>query len=296
MLFLLVAAMLAGCGGSGNAVDTVAASESEELLDPVVGIPAYDVAAYRTLYDAEVYSALVCPLVEEYRYETKQTFGSYGKIPGEAVEAGDVLLGGTTQEIDEKIEELQEAIDEEERDYGISLADLHQDLTEAKEKEAQTGTDYISVLSNGPEEDSPYYDGFARGVLPLEGVYKKAALARRKIEEQISELEKTHALTKAHNEMMLSFSSNIGNFIIINSYSFWDILRLFGFTVLPFLCHRILVFNSRINRASKIRFIIPVILSLISLILAHNGYTICQSISSLVEIYTICYVFIFTLV
>ena len=77
--------MLAGCGGSGNAADTVAASESEELLDPVVGIPAYDVAAYRTLYDAEVYSALVCPLAEEYSYETKQTFGSYGKLPGEAV-------------------------------------------------------------------------------------------------------------------------------------------------------------------------------------------------------------------
>lgn len=217
IILLLVAAMLAGCGGSDNAADTVAASESEELLDPVVGIPAYDVAAYRTLYDAEVYSALACPSVEEYSYETKQTFGSYGKLPGEAVEAGDVLLSGTTQEIDEKIEDLQKTIDEEERDYGISLADLHQDLTEAKKKEAQTGTDYISVLSNGPEEDSPYYDGFARGVLPLEGVYKKAALARRKIEEQIGELEKTHALTKAHNENLLQLMADEREEVVVTA-------------------------------------------------------------------------------
>ena len=86
---------------------------------------------------------------------------------------GDVLLYGNTEEIDKKIEDMQEAIDEEERSYGESIADFTQDLTEAKKKEAQTGTDYIAVLSDGPDEESPYYSGFEKGVLPLEGIYKK---------------------------------------------------------------------------------------------------------------------------
>ena len=98
---------------------------------------------------------------------------------------------------------MQEAIDEEERSYGESIADFTQDLTEAKKKEAQTGTDYIAVLSDGPDEESPYYSGFEKGVLPLEGIYKKAALERRRIEEQINELETTHALTKTHNEKLI---------------------------------------------------------------------------------------------
>lgn len=203
IILLVVVSMFAGCGENNNTVKTGKASGDEELVDPVVGIPAYDVASYRTLYDAEVYSALVCPSVEEYGYETKQAFGGYGKLPGETVNEGDVLLYGNTEEIDKKIEDMQEAIDEEERSYGESIADFTQDLTEAKKKEAQTGTDYIAVLSDGPDEENPYYSGFEKGVLPLEGIYKKAALERRRIEEQINELETTHALTKTHNEKLI---------------------------------------------------------------------------------------------
>ena len=103
IILLVAVSMFAGCGENNNTVKTGKASGDEELVDPVVGIPAYDVASYRTLYDAEVYSALVCPSVEEYGYETKQAFGGYGKLPGETVNEGDVLLYGNTEEIDKKI-------------------------------------------------------------------------------------------------------------------------------------------------------------------------------------------------
>lgn len=224
MIAVLAAALLCGCGnvadlsgeGSGSAAEGGEVS-AEELLEPVVGVPAYDTADYRCLYDAEIYPAVVCPEVEEYSYETKQAFGGYGRLPGEQVQTGDVLLYGDTGDIDERIEELQKTIEKEETAYGESRADYEQDLTKARETEALLGTEYIAALGNGPQEDSPYYEGFARAVMPIEGAYKKAELARRRIEEQISELEKSHELTAAHNRKLLDLLTAERNDVVVTA-------------------------------------------------------------------------------
>lgn len=218
---LLVVGLLSGCGitsANGNGVSDKNEAD-EELIDPVVGIPAYDVAAYRTLYDAEVYPTLVCPAVEEYTYETEQAFGSYGKLPGEAVETGDVLLYGNTEDIDEQIEELNKSIREEEVAYGEDLADYTQDLAEAKEKEGLLGTDLNAILANGPESESSAYEGFAKMVMPQEGAYKKAALSSRRIEQQIKELRETYELTAAHNQKLLELLEKDRNDVVVKADS-----------------------------------------------------------------------------
>lgn len=224
MTAVLITALLCGCteaanlsGEDGGSTEKNGEALEEELLDPVVGVPAYDIADYRTLYDVEIYPAVVCPVLEEYSYETKQAFGGYGKLPGEQVQTGDVLLYGNTEDIDERIEELQKTIEKEEITYGENRADYEQDLTKARKKESLLGTEYITALGNGPEEGSEYYEGFAKAVMPMEGMYKKAELARRKIEEQISELEKTHELTTAHNQKLLDLLARERNDVVVTA-------------------------------------------------------------------------------
>lgn len=188
-----------------------------ELVDPVVGVPSYAVAEYRTIYDADVYPAHLCPTVTEYSYETAQPFGGYGSLYGETVDSGDILLYGNTEDIEREMKEFQESIDELNQQYDETYADYQQDLNELNKKIAEVGTTRNAIIGNGPQEGDPGYDFYQAGLMPIEGEYKRLVLQKEHKEEEIYELEQDHKLLSEHNNNLLNIMSSDKSDVVIES-------------------------------------------------------------------------------
>jgi len=180
--------MLTGCGSSALETNS---DEEITLIEPASGIPSYVAADYRTLYDVDVYSAILNPGVTEYAYESSQSFGGYGHVIGDEVSAGDCIIYGSTEDIDERIEELNKTIEEAEKSYNTKLSDLKYDLQQSRKSESEKGT-----LSNSFDSDYvPLY---------IQGDYKRAALASKRIEEQILETKEQYSAQKAHYDRLMN--------------------------------------------------------------------------------------------
>ena len=70
------------------------------LIEPVNATSNYEKAAYRTIYDAQIYSATVVPYIEEYSSEYGMTFDHYGAFSGDTVKKGQTLLHSDSTDID----------------------------------------------------------------------------------------------------------------------------------------------------------------------------------------------------
>lgn len=97
---------LCGCGQKEQVVST----NSIELLEPVNVANKVEKAAYRNIYDCEVFSATVYPEVEEYSFKKNMTIDGTGVYWGETVKKGDGLIYGNTEKQDEEIEKMEERI------------------------------------------------------------------------------------------------------------------------------------------------------------------------------------------
>lgn len=200
LLISLMLGNICGCAGvEEEAVEAAAETEEIELLDPVGVANNYDVAGYRDIYNAKVYSSMVCPAVEEFAYTTDSPFSKYGKLPGEEVVPGDVLVYGDTISLDESYEQLAEEIEDKIEDYEDAITDLQEDLYDAKQVEYEAAEPYMEGLGNMPEEDSPGYDMWAKFSMPTEGAYKAAVMAREKIEQSIKEKEELFAVEQEYD-------------------------------------------------------------------------------------------------
>lgn len=135
---LTVSAGLLGCGNKTQAPVT---NQEIELIEPVEAESSYEVAARRTLYDASVHAATVVPYLEEYSADVNMTFEKYGAYPGEQVQKGDTLIQSDASEIDKRIEDKIESIDD------------------MKENHLQWQRDMVSELKRLREE-SDYWKGF----------------------------------------------------------------------------------------------------------------------------------------
>lgn len=157
LVVCLTLAALAGCGSVDAGSDDVI-----ELHEPVAGEEAVmytEPAARRNLYNAQVYSAVVFPYVEEYSYESSRTFGSFAAVPGETVQAGSPLaymdmekISSRVEAMEEKISSLTESYEEYRKDAEEELAKLKSELEDLEE-----------ILDNLAEEEPEQYVAGADG-------------------------------------------------------------------------------------------------------------------------------------
>lgn len=188
-----------------------------ELLEPVGVAASYDVAQIRDMYDAKVYSCVCTPAVTEFSYDTDFPFEKYGKLPGETVVSGDVLVYGDTQQMDETYEQMAEDLDEKIEDYNDEMSNLQEDLYVAEQDVYEVWAPFIANTNN-------------KGA---EGAYKAVAMTRDKLEQSIKEKQELFALEQAYEQGKLDriskkiagarVSSNTkGTVVAVNTYSAGD--------------------------------------------------------------------------
>jgi len=235
MSFMIICC-LCGCSKGENAeTQTSADGEEIELMDPVGVAASYDVVQVRDLYDAEVYSCVCAPAITEFAYNSDLPFEKFGKLPGELVAEGDVLVYGETTELDEEYEELAEEIGDKLEDYYDEISDLQEDLYDAKEDEWEAWEPHQKVLEGEPSKNSAFYDMWARGSMPTEGAWKAAVMAREKVEQSIKEKEELFAIEQEYDQGRLNriftkiaeahVDSDIaGTIVAINALSTGDVI------------------------------------------------------------------------
>ena len=109
----LAVSSFAGCGE--------AVTEEEEVIELVepVGVGARFVpVSKRDMVTFDTFPAIVSPVITEYSFNTAQTFEYFGKIPGSKVNKGDVLIYGSTEDLDKKIKAQKETIENLDKGYS----------------------------------------------------------------------------------------------------------------------------------------------------------------------------------
>ncbi len=190
--------LLAGCAGTET--DVGGAEEDVELAEPVGNVMRYDVAGFRELAKVSTLQGVVCPDTVEYTYESDQPFGNYSHLPGETVEAGEVLFYAASDGMEESIESIEEENAQLLADFNDYVSDYSLDVARAKKAEFEAASDYQNLVSLAPKEDSDEYPGFARGLMPLESKAKNAKMAREKLDEAYKERCELFDLEYAYNE------------------------------------------------------------------------------------------------
>lgn len=132
-LLLIAALSLSLCSCSASAEET--SVKQIELVEPVNAVSGTEAAAYRNLYNVEVYSATVYPSVREYSFAGDTEIESFGAFLGESVKKGEILVYGSTEAIDEQIEAMEEQIADMEEEIAKAEKKLQENLAEPKEEE-----------------------------------------------------------------------------------------------------------------------------------------------------------------
>lgn len=241
-IWILMAALLlsslAGCGKNSIQTETVSGIENAgtELLEPVGVANNYDVAGFRDIYITEVYSSNCAPSVTEFAYTPDVAFDKYGKMPGESVVPGDVLVYGDTGGLDESLKELTKELEQKVEDYEDQVSDLQEDIYDAKVREYEASVPYMESISNAPDEDSGWYSSWARFSMPAEGAYKGAVLAREQVEQTLKEKQELFALEREYDLGRLErlgdtindaciISNTDGTVVAMNAYSSGDYIQ-----------------------------------------------------------------------
>ncbi|MCR5177404.1 MAG: efflux RND transporter periplasmic adaptor subunit [Lachnospiraceae bacterium] len=184
--------------------DAAAASpeseEEPELIEPVGSVIRHVPAEFRELSRVTTCQGIVCPDTTEYTYESTRLFGNYGALPGDPVHPGDMLFCGAEDSVEDKIEAIEEENAELLTDFTNYAADAAVDISKAKKTEFEAAQAYQDLCASAPEEDSPWYAGWARGAMPVEKAAKQAKGAREKLEQALKERQEQFDLTYAYNE------------------------------------------------------------------------------------------------
>ncbi len=154
MTAFLTAAMI-GCGGETR---QAAITEEVQLLEPVGLTGSGEAAAYRSLYDADVYSATIVPYVEEYGFEEDVVLDRLCAYPGEAVSRGQALAYSSTETLDKQIEELQKQIENMETEFAEYELQVREDLAEPREEVKRLGDIVENLERHKPAEFLPPAD------------------------------------------------------------------------------------------------------------------------------------------
>jgi len=234
---LSLSAGLCGCAGTENgATETSADAAQIELVEPVGGAASYDVVQHRDIYQIRILPSLCVPAVTEFAYTTEAPFDKYGKLPGEEVKPGDIVVYGDTKSLDEEKMNLTDSINEKIRDYEDNITDLQEDLYDARMAEWEAYQPYEDCLENKPEEWSEFFDMWAMMAKPAEGMYKSAVMAREQVEQSLKERKELFALELEYEQGRLGrmdekasgsqiTANKEGTIVAINAYSSGDYIQ-----------------------------------------------------------------------
>ena len=159
----MTAFLMTAMTGCGEAPQQAAVTEEVKLLEPVGLSGSGEAAAYRNLYDAQVYSATVVPYVEEYGFEEDVVLDRICAFPGEAVSRGEALAYSSTENLDKQIEELQKQIEDMETEFVEYELQVREDLAKPQDEvkrledivenlERRKPAEYLAAPDK-PEED-----------------------------------------------------------------------------------------------------------------------------------------------
>lgn len=205
-ILAVVSALVCIMVGCGSTVDSTT-ENNIQLVDPVGTAVSYETATLRNLYDSQVYSASVCPYVEEYSFEDWQLFSHYNAFPGESVTRGTALLSASTEDIDKEIENLKEQIEDEEEDFQEYLIDTEEDLEEPRriEKEYHDIVDSLWAKSTWYGKGTPDYEAWESEYDYWGGLYQDAKLTLDMLEEGVLEHTQLYELDHEYNLSRLSY-------------------------------------------------------------------------------------------
>lgn len=137
-LMLALLLFLTGCGkqDTDGAYGTEG-TENEKIVlhDPAEPMDSWEAAAYRDLFNAQVYSAAVFPETKEYSFDRDIVLDQFALYPGKTVRKGSVLAYANRESLEDSIERLEEYIQSMEEDFLKYKEDAEESLAESKERE-----------------------------------------------------------------------------------------------------------------------------------------------------------------
>lgn len=162
LIFSLTVAM-AGCGETPSQENT---AREVALLEPVGMTSSGEAAVRRNLYNAEIFSAIVVPYVEEYSFEEDVTLAEIRAFPGESVSRGEALALSDTENLDKQIKEQQERIEDMELEFVEYELQVREDLEKPQEEvkglkgivenlEKSKPREYLEITETPAEEEPP---------------------------------------------------------------------------------------------------------------------------------------------
>lgn len=212
IIMALALSAIPGCASEGN--DNIVAEKEEVVLEKPVGVTEdYDVVSLRNLYQAEVYSGAINPIVEEYSFAKDGTFKKYGALPGTSVTEGTVLVYTDTKDVDKKIERMQEEISDFEDNHMSEIEFLNKDIADAKKNEYDTSVAVSEMYNWEPDEETnkDAHDGWASMFMKPDSVYKRTRQNRERLEETLVQKNELYDL---EHEYKLSSLQRLQNKII----------------------------------------------------------------------------------
>ncbi len=148
-VFLCAVLELAGCGAASSdsaeafgRSDLYSGQKTEdqagiELIEPVQLTQTWEAAAYRNLYDSQIFAAAVVPEVTEYAFPVGGTLEEFGAYPGDTVEEGSLLAELNREQIDQSVEDLEEKIRTMEEEFAGYREDMLEKIAEADAEAAE---------------------------------------------------------------------------------------------------------------------------------------------------------------
>lgn len=160
----VVMAVLFLTGCSAASIFSDMNSESIELLDPVEEVESFEAAAYRNLYDADVYTGNILPDIVEYSFPAGNVkFDHFAVMPGDSVKKGDVLAYACTEELDDRIEELEKQIKDMEEQHQEYIEDTEEQLREPENEALNLQRIVENLEKEEPEKYKPADKTVSRG-------------------------------------------------------------------------------------------------------------------------------------
>lgn len=206
-----MAAFVSGClllsgTGCGEAVPEEL-PEDVALLEPVDVPDIYETAALRNLYQIKSYAGNVCPYVEEYSFESGQSFAAYVAYPGEQVRRGGALVNTNTEGIDGEIERLEKSIAEADEAFQEYRTETGEKLYELEQKDVR----YAEIMDNFErqkqdlEASDPGYEAWNRDRLRWEGEYRRNLQALLECREELRQRTELYDMDRDYNLSLLEY-------------------------------------------------------------------------------------------
>ena len=219
---LLALSLLAGCGSAP------AEEEEVELIEPVGVTADYAVVTRRDLQTVKILNGKVVPKVSEVTFSGGQNFKKYGNMPGMNVRAGDVIVYGSTESIDNQIKDLQEQIDAASEDMTDYLSETNKQLAEYIQHEKNCA-DVMDSFDGMTEEERENYENYDSEYEKYRRIYQQATAQREKCEQELKKKTELYALDSEYNqkklrrlqkkrEEVLALAPVDGNLVAINYF------------------------------------------------------------------------------